>query len=159
VAEDAGVRRSTLYRHFPDEDALFDACSAHWSAANPPPDFGAWAAVRDPDERLRRALGELYGWYAQVEGMLANLIRDVEVSAPVAKRFGAFPGLLAAAADVLLQGRRVRGRARERVRAALGHAVAFETWRSLVRGQGLAHDEAVALMAGLVGAAAGPRPR
>ena len=25
VAERAGVRRSTLYRHFPDEAALFDA--------------------------------------------------------------------------------------------------------------------------------------
>jgi AcrR family transcriptional regulator len=29
VAERAGVRRSTLYRHFPDEAALFAACSAH----------------------------------------------------------------------------------------------------------------------------------
>src|SRR5438045_8358456 len=28
VAEHAGVRRSTLYRHFPDEAALFEACSA-----------------------------------------------------------------------------------------------------------------------------------
>ena len=35
VAERAGVRRSTLYRHFPDEAALFDACSAHWAAARP----------------------------------------------------------------------------------------------------------------------------
>ena len=30
VAEHAGVRRSTVYRHFPDETALFAACSAHW---------------------------------------------------------------------------------------------------------------------------------
>src|SRR5438876_10397056 len=30
VAAHAGVRRSTVYRHFPDEAALFDACSAHW---------------------------------------------------------------------------------------------------------------------------------
>ena len=27
VAERAGVRRSTVYRHFPDEEALFHACS------------------------------------------------------------------------------------------------------------------------------------
>ena len=32
VAERAGVQRATLYRHFPDEDALFEACSAHWNA-------------------------------------------------------------------------------------------------------------------------------
>ena len=44
VAEHAGVRRSTLYRHFPDERALFEACSAHWSAANPPPDATALAS-------------------------------------------------------------------------------------------------------------------
>ena len=42
VAEHAGVRRSTLYRHFPDEQALFQACSAHWRAENPPPDLAAW---------------------------------------------------------------------------------------------------------------------
>src|SRR6478736_3561803 len=38
VAEHAGVRRSTLYRHFPDEMALFEACTSHWRAANPVPD-------------------------------------------------------------------------------------------------------------------------
>src|SRR6266568_2776583 len=53
VAEHAGVRRSTLYRHFPDEAALFQACTAHWNADNPPPDLGAWAEIADPDERLR----------------------------------------------------------------------------------------------------------
>src|SRR5476651_128147 len=60
VAEHAGVRRSTLYRHFADEAALFDACTAHWAAANPLPDLGAWSMVEDPDERLAIALGELY---------------------------------------------------------------------------------------------------
>src|SRR3982751_245793 len=45
VAEHAGVTRSTLYRHFPDEEALFDACSSHWASLNPPPDLGRWAAV------------------------------------------------------------------------------------------------------------------
>src|SRR5881392_2669885 len=56
VAEHAGVRRSTLYRHFPDEAALFAACSAHWAAANPPPDLARWAAIGAPDERLQTAL-------------------------------------------------------------------------------------------------------
>ena len=56
IAERAGVRRSTVYRHFPDEAALFNACSSHWEATNPVPDMGAWAAIQDPDERLRAAL-------------------------------------------------------------------------------------------------------
>src|SRR6266516_3530166 len=58
VAAHAGVRRSTVYRHFPDEAALFDACSAHWRAANPYPDLDDWARIEDPHERLRVALGE-----------------------------------------------------------------------------------------------------
>ena len=60
IAERAGVQRATVYRHFPDEEALFAACSSHWAALNPPPDPAAWAEIADPDERLRRALSELY---------------------------------------------------------------------------------------------------
>src|SRR6266508_2785041 len=75
VAEHAGVRRSTLYRHFPDETTLFAACSAHWAAANPVPDLGDWAAIEDPDERLRGALEELYGYYRRTEQMYSNLLR------------------------------------------------------------------------------------
>src|SRR5215216_7229516 len=55
VAEHAGVRRSTLYRHFPDERALFGACSAHWREANPRPDVSRWASIEDPGERLDAA--------------------------------------------------------------------------------------------------------
>ena len=49
VAERAGVERRTLYRHFPNEADLFEACSTHYFAANPWPDLGGWRAVRDPD--------------------------------------------------------------------------------------------------------------
>src|SRR3954451_14010952 len=76
VAERAGVRRSTLYRHFPDERALFGACSAHWAAENPPPDISRWAAVEDTDERLASALAELYAFYRRNEEMLDKLLRD-----------------------------------------------------------------------------------
>ncbi len=51
---------------------------------------------------------------------------------------------------MLTQGRRERGRPRARVAAAIGHAIAFPTWRSLAREQGLESAEAVALMAGMV---------
>ena len=67
VADRAGVQRATVYRHFPDEDALFDACSSHWRAQHPLPDPAHWAKIDDPDERLRLALGELYDWYEDGE--------------------------------------------------------------------------------------------
>jgi AcrR family transcriptional regulator len=153
VAEHAGVPRSTLYRHFPDEAALFAACSAHWNAANPPPDLGAWAGVADPDERLARALGELYAYYRRTEAMLANLLRDEGTVPAVRGPFSAYHGYLAAARDVLMRGRGVRGGARRRAAAAIGHALAFLTWRSLGREQGLSDAEAAALMARLVDAA------
>ena len=49
-----------------------------------------------------------------------------------------------------MAGRGLRGRAARRTRAAIGHALAFPTWRSLTREQGLSDGEAVALMCGLV---------
>jgi AcrR family transcriptional regulator len=153
VAAHAGVRRSTVYRHFPDEAALFDACSAHWAAANPLPELGAWAAIDDPDERLRVALGELFDFYRRTETMLENLFRDEQIVPLVQERFAAFRGYFAAAGDTLMAGRKLRGAARRRTRAALGHAVSFSTWKSLVREQGLNDSDAVALMRALVGRA------
>jgi AcrR family transcriptional regulator len=152
VAEHAGVRRSTVYRHFADEAALFDACTAHWSAANPPPDAFAWAAIDDPQERLSVALGELYGFYGRTAQMLENLFRD-EDHPLIRERFGAFHVYLQTTREILLSDRTLRGRARRRTRAALGHAIAFSTWRSLVREQGLADGEAAGLMCALVDAA------
>jgi AcrR family transcriptional regulator len=154
VATHAGVRRSTLYRHFPDEAALFDACTAHWAAANPPPDLEAWSKVRDPDERLSAALGELYAFYERTEAMLENLFRD-ELTVPmVRERFAAFRGYFGAAEDTLMAGRQLRGAVKLRTRAVVGHAVAFSTWKSLVRERGLDDGTAVELMRALVATAA-----
>ena len=50
------------------------------------------------------------------------------------------------AADVVLSAWQVRGRKRTLLRAAIGHALAFPTWRSLVRDQGLTDAQAVELM-------------
>jgi AcrR family transcriptional regulator len=153
VAEHAGVRRSTLYRHFPDEAALFDACTAHWSASNPPPDLTVWSRIDDPDERMTVALGELYSFYGRTEAMLENLFRD-EIAVPmVRERFAAFRGYLALAHDTLMAGRGLRGAARLRTRAVIGHAIAFSTWKSLARDQQLDDSVVVELMSALIDAA------
>jgi AcrR family transcriptional regulator len=154
VAERAGVRRSTLYRHFPDERALFGACSAHWAEANPPPDIGQWAAVEDPDERLESALAELYAFYGRNEEMLDKLLRDAPTVPVVHELMGSFRAFLAEGEKVLLRGRRLRGNVAKRTRAAIGHALAFRTWQDLTRNQGLDDRQAVELMSALVDAAA-----
>ena len=158
VAERAGVRRSTLYRHFPDEAALFEACTGHWMAENPPPDLSAWAAIGDPDERLRTALEELYAYWRQTQPMMENLIRDEATNEHVRRNFRSFHEFMGAAGEILLAGRGVRGRARQRTLAAIGHALDFSTWRSLAREQGLGDAEAVELMIGLVAAASSREP-
>jgi hypothetical protein len=55
---------------------------------------------------------------------------------------------------VMMRGRGVRGKARARVLAAIGHALAFTTWRSLAREQELDDAEAAELMCRLVRQAA-----
>jgi AcrR family transcriptional regulator len=146
VATRARVRRATVYRHFPDEVALFQACSSHWTAANPLPDVGRWAAVQDPEKRLSVALTEVYAYYNRTEGMMANVLRD-ESTMPLVKHLLRGHRLyLSAARDAVLHGRNRPGRANARVRAAIGHALAFATWRSLVREERLHARDAVDLM-------------
>jgi AcrR family transcriptional regulator len=150
IAERAGVRRSTVYRHFPDEDVLFDACSSHFRSLNPPPDLRDWAEIADPADRTGTALGELYAFYGRTHGMYESLFRDETLVPSVRRRLRDFHGYLRAAQDVLMAGRKLRGRAAERTRAAIGHALAFATWRSLIKEQRLPPDEAVAFMCQLV---------
>ena len=157
IAERAGVKRSTVYRHFPDEEALFDACSSHWRAANPPPDPRAWVAIEDPGERAETALGELYAFYGRTEGMYTSLLRDEPLVPIIHRLLGDFYGYLRTIQDILMAGRGLRGSAARRTRAAIGHALAFPTWRSLAREQGLADGDALALVCLLVERAAGTR--
>ncbi|HEU5106353.1 MAG TPA: helix-turn-helix domain-containing protein [Solirubrobacterales bacterium] len=150
VAEHAGVRRSTLYRHFPDERALFGACSVHWAENNPPPDISRWEQVEDPEERLARALKEMYAYYRRSGEMIDKLLRDENAVPVVAEKFAPYHQFLAIAADILMRGRGLRGNAAKRTRAAIGHALAFRTWQDLTDAQSLDDEQAAELMVGLV---------
>jgi AcrR family transcriptional regulator len=155
VAEEAGVQRATVYRHFPTEEALFEACTAHYYTRHPMPDLAAWASVRDPEARLRRALTETYAYFDETEEMFDRTGRDVGRVAAMARPVAAFNAYFEQAVAILLRGRRERGRRRARVAATIGHALAFSTWQSLVRRNGLEPDDAVELMMALAAVAAG----
>jgi len=156
VAEQAGVQRATVYRHFPDEAALLAACSAHWLARRPPPDPRPWAAIDDPDERTRTALRAMYRFYRESEAMLTNVLRDEPHVDPLKPLMGLMRDQLAAIAGLLLKGRVERGRRRTRVAAVLAHALDFDAWHSL-SSHGLEDDEIAELMVALVRAAAATR--
>ena len=150
IAEKAGVQRLTVYRHFPDERALFSACSAHYMGANPPPDPAPWTQITDPEERLRTALSEVYTYHSRTEPMMANFFRDAPLK-PVLVEVGApYLQLFERMRYVLATGWGAEDERLALLLAALGHALDFQTWRSLVRQQGLGDEQAVELMAKLV---------
>ena len=157
IAERAGVRRSTVYRHFADEDALFAACSSHWRAANPPPDPRAWTTIEDPAKRTETALRELYAFYGRTQRMYDSLLRDEPLVPIVQRLLRDFYGYLRTVEDTLMTGRGLRSSAARRTRAAIGHALAFATWRSLTHEQGLPDGDAVVLMSLLVEGSANTR--
>jgi AcrR family transcriptional regulator len=152
LAEDAGVTRLTVYRHFPDALSLFEACSAHWAAAQALPDPQAWSQIGDPTQRVRTALADLYRFYRSAEPMLSNIRRDrAALPDDIRRRNDATD---ARYRDLLLQPFTVRGGHRKRLRAVLGHAVSFSTWRSLCLDNHLSGRDAVEAMTALIRATA-----
>jgi AcrR family transcriptional regulator len=146
IADKAGVQRHTVYSHFPEEDALFAACTSHWASEHPFPLAAPWEEAADPLERLALALHHVWGWYGNVESDLELFLRDAELIPAVRADMERYAERLTAIADRLatdLSDSSV-------VRAAVGHALAFETWRSLIRREGLTTEGAVEAMLALV---------
>jgi AcrR family transcriptional regulator len=148
VAEAAEVTRTTVYRHFPDQESLFAACSAHWmSGLRARPDPGEWAQIDEPAARLRGALRQLYAFYREGQSMLRLTQRDRDSLPPgqvaaVRDQMDAIEGLVLEAWPT---GQRTKTR-----RALVGHAMAFDTWQSLCVHEGLSDSTAVRVMARLV---------
>jgi AcrR family transcriptional regulator len=149
IAKRAGVQRLTVYRHFPDERSLFQACSGRWAAEHPIPDPAAWLSIPDPEERLRIALGDLYAYYGKTEQMTSNVRRDLPLLRALQEIAASRAPYWETVRTTLDRGCKARGRRRTLVRAVIGHAVEFETWRSLTRLQGLEDAEAADAMVSL----------
>ena len=150
IAERAGVQRLTVYRHFPDERALLSACSSHYGAANPPPDLDPWTQILDPEDRLRRALAETYAYHRRTEPMMSKVLRDAPVHDPTFEVTVPYLQHWDRARYTLVTGWGAKDQRLKMLLAALGHALDFWTWRSLVHEQGLTDEEAIELMVGMV---------
>jgi AcrR family transcriptional regulator len=150
VAEKAGVQRHTYYAHFPELEDLYRACTAHYLERHPLPDPSTWVETPEPEERMRRALSEVYAYYSSTEAMLANVLRDGQLDPAgqesmvmLYQHWGKMRDTIADAFDA-------SGERREALLGAVALALDFQTWRTLVRGQGLEQDRAVGLMVGMV---------
>ncbi len=150
IAERAGVQRLTVYRHFPDERAVLAACSSHYEAQNPVPDVDPWTRIPDPEDRLRRALKETYAYHRRTEPMMTKVLRDAQIHTPTMEVTVPYLRHWDRARYALVAGWGAEDQRLKRLLAALGHALDFWTWRSLVREQGLTDEEAIELMVGMV---------
>ena len=146
IARRAGVERATVYRHFPDERSLLTACTGHFYDMHPMPEPERWRAIEDPEKRLRTGLCEVFAYHHRTERMLSRTLPEIprvpvmqEVIAPRRAQW-------MRARDVLAGPWCESEPARELVTAAIGHAVAFPTWQSLVRQQGLDDAQAVEML-------------
>jgi AcrR family transcriptional regulator len=155
LAEEAGVSRPTVYSHFPDELSLFKACSSLDLSENPPPDPEPWVEIADPEERLRSALIEVYAYYLRREQMLYNVLRDAqgdaevsgnlrEVLEPFVARWERMKEILAMAWEANEES------PQQLLRGAIGVALDFQTWRTMVREQCLTDEQGTEMMVGMV---------
>jgi len=155
IAQKAGVQRQTLYRHFPDDLSLFRAYSSLVRSNNPPPDPEPWEQIADPEQRLRVALAEVYAYNHRRERLFAKVLRDAEGEAevnaavrevlkPIVARWERMREILAIGWEVSEQS------AWRLVYASIGLALDFQTWRTLVREQGLNDEQAIEVMVRMV---------
>ena len=155
IAERAGVGRPTVYSHFPDELSLGKACSSLDLSENPLPDPGPWEEIPDPERRLRVALTELYAYFRRREGLWTNILRDQEmphlkdnpdaheIMKPIFAHWERMKETLA----VGWQSPEVPP---QPLLGAIGLALDFQTWRTMVRNQGLTDEQALELMVRMV---------
>ena len=144
IAARAGVERLTVYRHFKDEAAMFNACSHRYLELNPPPDPSAWATEPDPERRTRRALGDLYCFFSRTWPMFEKVYRDVGEYPSLKKIMDQFGAYLRSLADDLADAW-PRGKGSARRQVILRHATRFATWQSF-EADGVDDEQKIALV-------------
>ena len=154
IAERAGVERLTVYRHFPDDRSMFEACTSHYATMVPGPDPGTWAGIDQPADRLLAVLLAFYDYYRRAEDVLTHAVRDVPQLPALAAVLKPREEFVSRLREDLVERWGVAGLPRARLAAAVAHALRFETWRSLARAEDLGDAGAADLMVRLAQTAA-----
>jgi AcrR family transcriptional regulator len=131
IAAKAGVQRLTVYRHFPDEAAIFQACTAHWEQLNPAPDSSMWMGEAEPLARARAAIEAFARYDRRTRGMWSVAYRDapaVEALAEPMQRYGAH---IDATAREIADAFHAEGAAAGRIFETARMVLRFTTWDAL----------------------------
>lgn len=157
IAKQAGVRRATVYNHFPTDLDLIDACSSHWFSQSPPPDPAPWADIQDPELRAVTAITGMYAYYDSGERMLNNVMRDAPLVTALdeilrQKWWPMIDGII----DIIVGecvgatgAKRAAGTGADELRAGIRVALNFFTWQTL-KASGLPNEKAARLAAGWI---------
>lgn len=148
VAEQAGVERLTVYRHFPDETALLTAATTYYLKANLLPDPEPWRDIANPELRLRVGLTTAYAYHQQTERVIGHLIQGMPFKPVICDALEGYSAHWRRVQQILSAGWEVSNPAL--IAVAVGHSLSFNTWHTLVRDLGLDNAQAVELMMGMV---------
>jgi AcrR family transcriptional regulator len=135
VAERAGVQRLTVYRHFPDETSLFEACTSHWIELNPLPVISELSSIQNPLERASQALLRFYAYYRKTSKMWSAAYRDVGKVEALKGPMKKIESYLDSVRDDLLDQWKTDKKARQQISITLRHCLRFSTWQSLEKEQ------------------------
>lgn len=155
IAQRAGVSLPTVYNHFPNQQALIEACTGHAAAQAPMPAFEQILAAADLPQAAELLVAGMDKVNAYYEPWLAWREQRVipalaEVEARGRKRMTAF-------LIELLSRHRVAGNPRE-LAAVWETLLYFDAWYSLAREHKLPRTAVRSIQLHLLLAAAGPQP-
>lgn len=131
IAEKAGVQRLTVYRHFPDEMSMFQACTSQWFELHPPPSIGEWAELENASERSVTALLAFYRYYRRTEKMWNVSYRDLDKVEALRGPMSQFEAYLDQVCDDLVKAWKQTRNTKKLLQVTLRHALRFSTWQSL----------------------------
>lgn len=149
IAEKAGVQRLTVYRHFPDDISLFQACTSQYFDKHPPPNMADWAAIEDPSERSCAALLAFYRYYRSTERMMTAAYRDYDKVEAMQGPMDRFQAYLDQVRDDLLAQWSPKRIDNNSLALTLRHGLRFQTWASL-NNEGLADENIAELVLGWI---------
>jgi AcrR family transcriptional regulator len=131
IAEEAGVQRLTVYRHFPDDAGLFEACTSHWLSMHPPPSVADAGDPVEPRAQTENTLLAVYHYYRDNERMWTGAYRDVDEVEALQEPMGRVEAYFDSMRDDLLANWKVPAKDKKQLSLSLRHCLRFTTWRSL----------------------------